>query len=323
MKNILANLPSKVVGPQSSLTRTGIYFGFARVLAQDPDDPDLEDEGGSGDLASSSSLAAATPGEGAQSMPVGTGKGGHEAYEDNDEYDDDGDEVILGASPVADGFEGQKEWNEERSQRKSRQMSRSSVKSNRSGAAMAMERGAGSSTSSTLASEVGGEDKVIQQPQALADAAATLKDQQQREAGRRQLEQQVQPSTTQEERHPRNVSSSSNASTLRKSKKKPRIPIAAQDTRVFPMVMSVGWNPYYQNTAKTAEVHIMHQFPRDFYGLETRVVVLGYIRPEYNYVSVEALKDDIETDKKVAINSLARPHYQDYGTDPFLLASSY
>lgn len=29
----------------------------------------------------------------------------------------------------------------------------------------------------------------------------------------------------------------------------------------------------------------MHKFDSDFYGLEVRVVVLGYIRPEYNYVS--------------------------------------
>lgn len=28
----------------------------------------------------------------------------------------------------------------------------------------------------------------------------------------------------------------------------------------------------------------MHKFAADFYGLEIRVVVLGYIRPEYNYV---------------------------------------
>lgn len=29
----------------------------------------------------------------------------------------------------------------------------------------------------------------------------------------------------------------------------------------------------------------MHNFQADFYGLEVRVVVLGYIRPEFNYVS--------------------------------------
>lgn len=30
----------------------------------------------------------------------------------------------------------------------------------------------------------------------------------------------------------------------------------------------------------------MHDFASDFYGLEIRVVVLGYVRPEYNYDSM-------------------------------------
>lgn len=29
----------------------------------------------------------------------------------------------------------------------------------------------------------------------------------------------------------------------------------------------------------------MHDFPADFYGYEMRAVVLGYIRPELDYVS--------------------------------------
>ena len=33
------------------------------------------------------------------------------------------------------------------------------------------------------------------------------------------------------------------------------------------------------------EIHIIHTFPRDFYGYEMRAVVLGYIRPELDYVS--------------------------------------
>ncbi|PWN33398.1 riboflavin kinase [Meira miltonrushii] len=111
------------------------------------------------------------------------------------------------------------------------------------------------------------------------------------------------------------------ASSMRRKKKR-RVPIISRDARVYPMVMSVGWNPFYNNTTKTAEVHIIHKFSQDFYGLEMRVVVLGYIRPEYNYVSKDALIEDIEMDKKVAFNSLARSPYQDYVTDPFLLAPS-
>ncbi|KAJ3089480.1 riboflavin kinase [Quaeritorhiza haematococci] len=55
---------------------------------------------------------------------------------------------------------------------------------------------------------------------------------------------------------------------------------------VYPMVMSYGWNPYYKNEKRSAEVHIMHQFPEDFYDEELRVKVMGYIRPEKDYTSL-------------------------------------
>ncbi|KDN53156.1 hypothetical protein K437DRAFT_117697 [Tilletiaria anomala UBC 951] len=141
------------------------------------------------------------------------------------------------------------------------------------------------------------------------------------------------------EKHPRDLSAASSTASLRsgsddaqgsalsnrssssRRKKKLRVNLAEEDSLVFPMVMSVGWNPFYGNTTKTAEVHIMHKFQADFYGLEIRVVVLGYIRPEYNYINKEALIEDIEMDKRVTIASLARPMYQDYSRDPFLLSS--
>jgi FAD synthase len=37
--------------------------------------------------------------------------------------------------------------------------------------------------------------------------------------------------------------------------------------------------------ANTQEVHIMHPFKHDFYGHEMSVLVLGYIRPELDYIS--------------------------------------
>ncbi|KAF9404845.1 riboflavin kinase, partial [Podila epigama] len=55
---------------------------------------------------------------------------------------------------------------------------------------------------------------------------------------------------------------------------------------VYPMVMSLGWNPFYKNEKKSAEVHIMHNFHKDFYGDDLRVVVLGYIRPELDYTTL-------------------------------------
>ncbi|KAJ3372346.1 riboflavin kinase [Kappamyces sp. JEL0680] len=83
---------------------------------------------------------------------------------------------------------------------------------------------------------------------------------------------------------------------------------------VFPMVM---------------EVHIIHQFDSDFYGQELRVAVLGWIRPELNYTTLgkaaaligpEALIEDINTDIKVAHESLKRPGYQQYKDMDFFTA---
>ncbi|PFH50539.1 hypothetical protein AMATHDRAFT_75528 [Amanita thiersii Skay4041] len=88
-----------------------------------------------------------------------------------------------------------------------------------------------------------------------------------------------------------------------------------ENTKVWPMVMSLGWNPFYKNERLTAEVHIMHEFQEDFYGCEMRALVLGYIRPELDYTTREALIEDIEFDKKVALNSLERPNYQKFATD--------
>ncbi|KAB2570199.1 Riboflavin kinase [Lasiodiplodia theobromae] len=89
--------------------------------------------------------------------------------------------------------------------------------------------------------------------------------------------------------------------------------------RVHPMVMSVGWNPFYKNSVRSVEVHIMHDFAQDFYGAHLNLVILGFIRPEYDYVSKESLIDDIKTDIDVAARSLARPAYAKVRRDPFLL----
>jgi len=86
-------------------------------------------------------------------------------------------------------------------------------------------------------------------------------------------------------------------------------------TKVYPMVMSLGLNPFYKNKKLTAEIHIMHPFNADFYGHEMKAIVLGYIRPESDYTSREGLIEDIETDKRVALKSLLRPAYQKFAQD--------
>lgn len=61
--------------------------------------------------------------------------------------------------------------------------------------------------------------------------------------------------------------------------------LKGEDTQVLPMVMSLGWNPFYNNDQKAAEVHVMHEFSDNFYGAKIRFVILGYIRPELNYTT--------------------------------------
>lgn len=69
---------------------------------------------------------------------------------------------------------------------------------------------------------------------------------------------------------------------------------------VLPMVMSVGWNPFFNNDQKSAEIHIIHKFAHTFYGASIKVMVLGYLRPEKNFTSLEALVDEIHNDIKVS-----------------------
>lgn len=87
---------------------------------------------------------------------------------------------------------------------------------------------------------------------------------------------------------------------------------------VFPMVMSIGWNPFYKNTVRSVEVHIVHSFPEDFYGVRMNLIILGFIRPEYDYVSKEALIEDIRMDIKVGVNSLERERYRVFKEDEYL-----
>ncbi|KAF3942414.1 hypothetical protein ABW19_dt0203879 [Dactylella cylindrospora] len=88
---------------------------------------------------------------------------------------------------------------------------------------------------------------------------------------------------------------------------------------VLPMVMSVGWNPFYKNTVRSVEVHIIHEFPQDFYGAHMNLLITGYIRPEFDYVSKEALINDINKDIDIAKKSLAREPYAALEADSYLV----
>lgn len=92
---------------------------------------------------------------------------------------------------------------------------------------------------------------------------------------------------------------------------------SVDDGEVQKMVMSVGWNPYYKNEKKSMETHIMHTFKDDFYGSILKVGILGYIRPEKNYPSLDTLISAIKGDIAEADMKLSLPDALKYKNDNF------
>lgn len=92
------------------------------------------------------------------------------------------------------------------------------------------------------------------------------------------------------------------------------------DGPVLKMVTSVGRNPFYGNSAKTVEPHILHTFPADFYGATLRLLIVGWIRPEANYESLGALISAIHADIETARHALDDPAYAAHKTDSLFVA---
>ena len=84
------------------------------------------------------------------------------------------------------------------------------------------------------------------------------------------------------------------------------------------MVMSVGWNPFYKNTKKTVEPHLLHKFEKDFYGDILSLVVTCYIRPEADFDSLEALVSAIHADIKYADDLLDDKEHSAFKDSDFL-----
>ncbi|XP_074331399.1 bifunctional riboflavin kinase/FMN phosphatase-like [Apium graveolens] len=87
---------------------------------------------------------------------------------------------------------------------------------------------------------------------------------------------------------------------------------------VYKMVMSIGWNPYFRNTEKAIEPWLLHEFDDDFYGKELYLAIVGYIRPEANFPSLESLVEKIHEDRTVAEAALELPFYAKYKEDSYL-----
>lgn len=63
----------------------------------------------------------------------------------------------------------------------------------------------------------------------------------------------------------------------------------------------------------------MHTFHHDFYGARMNLLICGFIRPEYDYVSKESLIEDINVDIEVARRSLERESYLRLKEDEYLM----
>jgi riboflavin kinase len=64
----------------------------------------------------------------------------------------------------------------------------------------------------------------------------------------------------------------------------------------YKAVASIGWNPYFKNEHKTVEPHLLHEFKEDFYGAKLKFLICGYLRPEMDFPSLEALIEAIHND---------------------------
>ncbi|XP_067948191.1 riboflavin kinase-like [Watersipora subatra] len=78
---------------------------------------------------------------------------------------------------------------------------------------------------------------------------------------------------------------------------------------VYPMCLSIGWNPYYKNEKRTMETHIIHNFSEDFYDQQLKLVIVDFIRPMLDFTSLDELKSaiasDIVTSHKILANDAA------------------
>jgi len=80
--------------------------------------------------------------------------------------------------------------------------------------------------------------------------------------------------------------------------------------------------PHASVQERTAEPWILHDFGRDFYNEQLRLVVAAYIRPEADFTSLDALIARIHADADVARAALDKMPLASLAMDPFLQPSA-
>ena len=86
-----------------------------------------------------------------------------------------------------------------------------------------------------------------------------------------------------------------------------------------PMVMSIGWNPFFDDAKKTIEPWLLDEtLPEEFYGAELRLTVCAYLRPEANFTTLENLVARIRRDAEVAEAALRAAPFKASAEDEHL-----
>lgn len=62
------------------------------------------------------------------------------------------------------------------------------------------------------------------------------------------------------------------------------------------------------------EPHLLHEFENDFYDEPIKLLICGYLRPEKNYPTLEALIEAIQTDIRLSDEKLDTLPYQVHHT---------
>jgi len=92
---------------------------------------------------------------------------------------------------------------------------------------------------------------------------------------------------------------------------------AQLEGKVYKMVVSIGWNPCFDNKEKSIETHIMHKFENDFYDQHLKIIIAGYLRPELKFDGLDALISAINTDIAQAEEYLEKDDFKKFKVDEF------
>jgi len=94
-----------------------------------------------------------------------------------------------------------------------------------------------------------------------------------------------------------------------------RLDAAARYPVVHKAVLSIGWNPFYQNKQRTLEAYLCHDFGRDFYGGSMRLLVCAFLRPQVDFPGMEALIEAITADVDYGQQLLDAPPWAEMRQD--------